>query len=182
MRGPSPVPDREHAPGLAQCPEPATPSRAPTLRLTAVGVRWPSELREGAGLAGEGHVVVQEAAAARKAVFRGAASHLRIEEWARRSGPAHSDPLPSLPPNSTHQACVSAPQRHDGASKARSQSPVAGQQPVDVRRGAHCVATQHVDGLVQAVLHLVLLQAGEGQRSRVQAPGALLGPGVRHTT
>lgn len=131
--GPQPGAWHRAGPWPSPAPEPATPSRAPTLRLTAVGVWWPSKLGEGAGLAGQGHVVVQEAAAAREAVFRGTASHLRTEEWARRSGPAHPDPLPSPPPNSTHQACVSAPQRHDGASKARSQSPVAGQQPVYVR-------------------------------------------------
>ena len=94
------------------------PLPGPTLRLTAVGVRRPRQLREGAGLAGEGYVVVQEAAAAREAVFRVAASTLRTAEWARRSGLLRSDPPPSPPSNSTHQARVSPPQRHDGASKA----------------------------------------------------------------
>ena len=141
---------------------PATSSPAPTPRLTTVGVRWPSKVREGAGLAGEGYVVGHETTTAREAVFRVAASHLRTAEWARQSGRARLDPPPSPPSNSTHQASVSPAQWHDGAGKARGQSSVARQQPVHVGRRAHRMAAQHVDGLVQVVLHLVLLWGGGG--------------------
>lgn len=46
------------------------------LGLTTVGVRLPREVGEGAGLVGEGHVVVHEAATAREAILRMAASNL----------------------------------------------------------------------------------------------------------
>lgn len=64
-------------------------------------------------------------------------------------------PSPSLP--STHQASMPPTQWHDRPGKARGQRSVAGQQPVHIGRRAHGVAAEHMDGLIQVVLHLVLL-------------------------
>lgn len=52
---------------------------------------------------------------------------------------------------------------------------MAGQQPMHVACSAHGVAAQHVDGLVQVVLHLVLL-CGQGTRVRGWAAGTLPSP------
>lgn len=145
-----------------------------TLGLTAVGVGRPREVGEDAGLAGEGHVAVQEAAAAREAVLRVAAPNLRT--GGRLSGPARLPPRRPRSRPRTHQAVVPPAQRQDRAGEAGGQSPVAGQQPVHVACSAHGVAAQHVDGLVQVVLHLVL-RCGWRARVRGCAAGALPSPG-----
>lgn len=101
-------------------------------------------------------------------------------EWARQGRPGSYHP-PSPSP-STHQAGMPPSQWHDGASEARGQCPVARQQPVHITRSAHSVAAEHVDGLVQVVLHLVLLRAW-GDRVRGLCHWTLpspMWPGSKH--
>lgn len=104
---------------------PGRPAPAAPPRLTAVGVRGPRQVGEGAGLAGEGDVVVQEAAAACERVFRVAASDLQAGERTCPSTPPASPPSGPLS-DGTHQAGMSPAQGQDGAGEARGQGPVAG--------------------------------------------------------
>lgn len=88
----------------------------------------------------------------------------RVSRCVVRAGRPSPPPGPAA--GSTHQASVSPGQRQDGASEAGGQRSVAREQPMHVRRSAHRVAAQHVDGLIQVVFHLVLLRAkgaGGGQ-------------------
>lgn len=98
-------------------------------------------------------MVMQKAGATGESILGVASTDLRRRDVrVARAAMSH----PPLPQADTHQARMPPAQWH-GACEARGQCPVARQKSVEIAGGAHGVAAEDMDGLIQAILHLALL-------------------------
>lgn len=109
-------------------PEATATLPGPKAELTAIGVRRPRDVRQGAGLAGEGRVVVHEAAAAREAILRVTASNLWAGQWLIRARLAPAAHPAHLCPALTRPACR-PPSGMTGPAKPEASAPWLGSSP-----------------------------------------------------